>query len=85
MTEEKLEKATELKRSIVTYNDIIEMLNDQNEKQEKILMNVLWGNRSTYGHLKDLLDISVVDDIERIIKHNLVDKRDKLVKQFKEL
>lgn len=85
MTEEKLEKAHNLKGAIDRYQGIIDMLNDQDEKQNKIILRVLDGNRSTFNDLRDLLDDSVIDDIEIKIRHNLVDKRDKFVKQFNEL
>lgn len=85
MTEEKLEMSLKLRGEIQLYQGIIDMLNDEGEKQDKIILRILDGNRRSWNDLRDMLDPSVVDDIEIKIRHNLVDKRDELVKQFNDL
>ena len=85
MTEEKLEMSLKLRGEIQLYQGIIDMLNDEGEKQDKIILRILDGNRRSWNDLRDMLDPSVVDDIEIKIRHNLVDKRNELVKQFNDL
>lgn len=74
-----------LRGEIQLFQGVIDMLNDEGAKQDKIILRILDGNRRSWNDLRDLLDPSVVDDIEIKIRHNLVDKRDELVKQFNEL
>lgn len=87
MTEEKLEKINELKEKLDRLEVVGEKLRNR-EKGDKLFIRLdsvfFLGCFPGYD-LTDLIDDSLFSEIERKVRHNIIDKMESLKKEFESL